>query len=154
MTVVYTDLQSVVTELNLQQQQDNPTSYLLYAIPTSQDIINYYVNQANNYTLSLFGDLSSDPTRFSLAKMYATKLASLWIVQNTASNIIFSGIRMGVGAISVDRLPAIESAFEKLQASLRDQLTRLYNLLSSIETVDSYRPSSPYIVSKGQSWMP
>lgn len=151
--VAYTDVPSVVTELNLQKSTDNPTMYLLYAIPTSEDVISNYVAQANEVTTQMFGDLTGSD-QFNLAKIFATKLASLWLIQVMASNIVFSGARLGVGAVTVERLPAIESAFEKLEASLNEQLRRIYIMLTGVEVVDSYSPSSVYIPSRGQTWMP
>jgi hypothetical protein len=151
--VTYTDKNNLITELNLQQDSSNPNNYILWAIPTSSDVISYYVNQANEYTTQVFGDLSSSDS-FPLAKQFATKMASLWLIQNMSTNIALSGVRLGVGAVSVERLPALNDAFTKLEASLKEQIDRLYQMLCQVESFDAYHPSSPYITTRGQSWIP
>ena len=102
--IEYCNTQLVVNEMNLQQYSGDPTKYLIWQVPTSVNIINTFVNQANEMTTINFGDLRQSADRFALARQYATKKASLLLVDEMSINWVISGFPVTVGNISINRL--------------------------------------------------
>lgn len=156
-TVTYCSPVDIIQELNLQRDPNNPDSYLLWQIATTYDILDRFAFQANTFTTNLFGDLSTNAQYLPLAQQYASKWASLRVAQQMAINWQVSGFRVGVGNVSVDRLPALEAAMAQVKERLTEDLSKLYTILASVSgltTVDSYDPHSPYIVTRGQGFFP
>jgi hypothetical protein len=148
--IEYTNTQQLVAELNLQQSSSDPTKYLVWQIPTSVNILNNFVNQANEITTVNFGDLTQSADGFSLARQYASKKAALILIQEMTINWAISGMPVTVGNISINRLQAMQAASEPLRAILTAQLQDIYIKLSNFDFTQNYQPSSPYILTSGQ----
>jgi hypothetical protein len=151
-TVVYTDASYVIRELNLQQSTTDPTQYYVWLIPTSVDTINQFVLQANEYATALWGDLTSNETSFKLARQYATKLASLRLLQEQALNWQISGMQMGLGNLTISRLNALERALKEVKQRLMEDLNKIYTLLSEVEMHNNYQPRNIYEVTHGSMY--
>jgi hypothetical protein len=150
-TIVYTDVNSVVTELNLVPDPNIPTNYYLWQISTPVGVVANYVSEANQYTTALYGDLSTNVNLFTLAHAYATKWASLRLVTQMAINWQISGMKFQAGNISIDRLNAMVAALQELKQRLETDLIKYYILLSDYTQsgVNSYKSPSPYVESGG-----
>lgn len=149
--IPYCNTQDVVKQLGLQQSTTDPSKYIIYAIPTSADIINTFVKQANEQTTILFGDLTKS-TLYGLAKQYATWRAVLNLIETMTVNWVISGIPVTVGDISIQRLTAMQTATVELKENANRELARLYIMLSEMDFPSNYQSSSPYIDTGGQAW--
>ena len=149
--IPYCDTQDLVKQLNLQQSSTDPNKYVIYAIPTSVDIINTFVKQANEQTTILFGDRTQSPS-YGLAKQYATWRAVLNLIETMTINWIISGLPVTVGDISIQRLTAMQTATIELKENANRELARLYIMLSEMDFPSNYQSPSPYVDMGGQSF--
>lgn len=151
--VNYTDILEIKSELGL--QQDTNGNWLMWQIPIDGEVIQHYAQQANEQTTMKFGDLSSaSPLFFSYGKQYATKWAALRLIQMMSLNWQVSGMRMGLGNLSIDRLPALMAAANMIVARLTEDLQNLYVQLSDVTAINSYTTQSPYIITGGSMFWP
>lgn len=152
--VSYTDILEIKSELGL--QQNNLGQWIMWQIPIDGEVIEHYVQQANEQTTNKFGNLSGNGTIFPLAKQYATKWATLHLVQTLSFNWQISGMAMGVGNLSINRLPALQAAANMIIDIKTKELAELYNMLvdTSMILIDSYTSTSPYIQTGGSFFFP
>jgi hypothetical protein len=148
--IEYTDTEQVTKEINLRQDPSDPTKYFVWQIPTSVDVINNFVRQANEKATVNFGDMRNSPDRFALGRQYATKKASLLILDEMSVNWIISGFPVTVGNISINRLQAIVEASKPVRARLEAELWDIYIKLSNFEVTNNYQSPSPYVDTGGQ----
>jgi hypothetical protein len=151
-TVNYTSINNLVTELGL--TTDNSGNYFIWQIPTSQNVLQNYVTEANQYTTALWGDLSSSPQQFNLASMYATKWAALRLIQMLATNWQISGLTITIGEFTLQRLEALRTAAEAVAKRLEADLVKLYTLLATVDAVNAYQPASVYQDTRGTAFWP
>jgi hypothetical protein len=147
--IAYISVEDVVKQLNLQQSQTDPNKYIIWEIPTSVDIINTFVKQANEQATTEFGNRTNSPS-YGLTKQWATWRAVLNLIETMTINWVISGLPVQVGNIGFDRLAAMQGASAEVKARAQEELARIYILLSEIGAVQNYQPSSPYIATGGQ----
>jgi hypothetical protein len=135
--------------LNLQQSATDPNKYVIYAIPTSVDVINTFVKQANEQTTILFGDLTKTNS-YGLAKQYATWRAVLNMIETMTISWVISGMPVTVGDISIQRLSAMQAATVELKENTLRELARLYIMLSDFSYPNNYQSPSPFVDTGGQ----
>jgi hypothetical protein len=149
--IPYCDAQDLVKQLNLQQSATDPNKYIVYAIPTSVDILNTFVKQANEQTTALWGDLTKS-NNYSLARQYAIWRAVLNMIETMTINWVIAGIPVTVGDISINRLGAMQAATVELKENANRELARLYIMLSEMDFPSNYQSPSPYVDTGGQAW--
>lgn len=147
--IAYVSVEDLVKQLNLQQSVTDPNKYIIWEIPTSVDIINTFVKQANEQATVEFGNHTNDGL-YGLTRQWATWRAILNLIETMTINWVISGLPVTVGNIGFDRLAAMQSASAEIKARAQEELVRLYTQLSEIEGIQSYQPSSPYIATGGQ----
>lgn len=147
--IAYISVEDIVKQLNLQQSVTDPNKYIVWEIPTSVDIINTFVKQANEQATIEFGNHTNDPL-YGLTRQWATWRAVLNLIETMTVNWVISGLPVQVGNIGFDRLAAMQGASAEIKARAQEELARLYTQLSEIEAIQSYQPSSPYIATGGQ----
>jgi hypothetical protein len=145
------DTQDLIKQLNLQQAYADPTKYLVWQIPTSVDILNTFVTQANVQTTQLFGNLTQS-SLYGLAQQYAIWRAVLNLIETMTVNWVISGLPVTVGDISINRLQAMIPASAEIKENALREIHRLYILLSEFSFPQNYQPSSLYIYTGGQTW--
>ena len=150
--VSYTDILEIKSELGI--QQDSNGQWIMWQIPIDGEVLQHYTSQANEQTTTMFGDLSGNALLYALAKQYATKWASLRIVQTMTINWQISGMQMGLGNLNINRLPALQAAAQMVTARLTEDLNNIYVKLCDVSVVNSYTTTSPYIQSKGGWFWP
>jgi hypothetical protein len=137
-----------VKQLGLQQSSFDPNKYLVWAIPTSMDILNTFVKQANEQATNIFGDRTQS-TDYGLTKQWAIWRAVLNLIETMTINWVVSGLPVQVGNIGFDRLAAMQGASAEIKARAQEELLRLYTLLSEIDAVQNYQSPSPYVDTGG-----
>jgi hypothetical protein len=153
--VPYTDILEIKSELGL--QQDTNGNWLLWQIPVDGEVIQHYVDQGNQQTTMKFGDLSgAGPLFFGYGKQYATKWAALRLIQTMTITWQVSGMQMGVGNITINRLPALQAAANMIIARLTEDLNNIYVQLVdvSMSFPNAYQNTSPYISTGGSLFWP
>jgi len=149
--IAYCDTQDLVKQLNLQQTSFDPSKYLVWQIPTSVDILNTFVKQANEQATQLFGDHTKD-SLFGLTKQWATWRAVLNMIETMTVNWVISGLPATLGDISINRLDAMRSASAEIKGNAQSELVRLYTMLSEIDPIQNYQSPSPFVDTGGQSF--
>jgi len=147
--IEYTNTALLIKELNLQQVSADPTKYLVWQIPTSVDILNNFVNQANERATVTFGDQRTNTLFFALIRQYATKRAALIMIGEMTINWVISGLPVTVGNISIARLQAMQGASVEVKARLKLELQEIYIKLSDISVTQNYQSPSPYVDTGG-----
>jgi hypothetical protein len=122
---------------------------MVWQIPTSTDIINTFVKQANEQTTSLFGDLTQSYS-YGLAKQYATWRAVLNLIETMTVNWVIAGMPVTVGDISFSRLGVMQAATVELKENAIRELARLYIMLSEFSFPNNYHSPSPFVDTGGQ----
>jgi hypothetical protein len=155
---IYCGLSDLIQELALVRDDDVPNRYIIWQVPVEQDTLDHFVTQANQWTTTLFGSINqvSSPSTYALAVQYATKWASLRLLQTMATQWQVSGLPLTVGGITIARLPALQAAMTETKERLTQDLNKLYIMLSSIDIIDSgsQLPHSTYLDTHGQSNWP
>ena len=151
----YTDLTNLIMELALRADPNNDGYYYLWEVSISEAVLQHYVQQANEYTYKLFEDVTDNAEKLYLARQYATKLAALRLLSNMTYQWSVSGVRAGLGNISVDRLAAMREALNVVRDRLERDLEYLYKAIITLkvekECGEARRPyaeigGSPYWV--------
>jgi hypothetical protein len=151
--VAYCDTQDLVKQLNLQQSAIDPNKYIIWQIPTSVDVINTFVKQANEQTTAMFGDRTLTQS-YGMTKQYATWRAVLNLIETMTVNWVISGLPITVGDISIQRLGAMQAATIEIKERAKEELIRLYNLLTEFDFPNNYQSPSPYVDMGGQMFFP
>ena len=147
--IPYCTTEDLVKQLNLQQSSVDPTKYIVWQIPTSTDIINTFVKQANEQATALYGDLTTS-NYYGLAKQWAVWRAVLNLIETMTVNWVISGLPVTMGNIGFERLTAMSAASAEMKTRAAEELARLYTMLSQIEPVQNYQSPSPYVDTGGQ----
>ena len=151
--VPYCSTQDLIKQLNLQQAVTDPNKYIVWQIPTSVDILNTFVAQANVQATALWGDLTNS-AQFGLAQQWSIWRAVLNLIETMTVNWVISGLPVTVGDISISRLAAMQAASESIKVRAETELKRIYVLLSEFSFPQNYQSPSPYIFTGGSAWYP
>jgi hypothetical protein len=151
MPIPYVDTQDLIKQMNLQQSSIDPTKYIIWQIPTSVDIINQFVSQANVQATALYGNLTQTP-KYGLVKQWAINKAFLNLIEEMTVNWVVSGLPVTVGDISINRLQAMAAASVELKERLQSELHKLYIWITEFDFPQNYQPTSPYILTGGSTF--
>ena len=148
--ISYCDIYEVKSELGL--GQDSLGNWIVWGLSIDPEIVQHYVVQANEVSTNLFGDLTTSVVLFPLAKQYATKVASLRLIQTMSVNWIVTGLQVQLGDVGFNRLPALQAGAALILERLKTDIDKLYVMLSDVTVINAYQPSSPYVVTGGSSY--